>query len=136
MEDTEHKDKENIVFLTGDEAFRKPEGVLDPTDQAIMDSIITGKGLITITSREQLMDFARMAGEVKDSFDKLFENMTKEQAIFVRELRVDEGYSWRAVASACNKEWGGDWGSNQLAGMAICEKAATFFDEGYEKIWN
>lgn len=63
--------------------------------------------------------------------------MTKEQAKFVRKLRVEEGYTWRAVASACNKEWNGNWGSNQLAGMDICEAAAKHFNENFmQDPWN
>jgi hypothetical protein len=66
------------------------------------------------------------------------EFMTKERAEFVRKIRVDsEDYTWRGVARECNDEWGGNWGDNQIMGMALCEEAAKYFDEDYLKEpWN
>jgi len=77
-----------------------------------------------------------------------FEDMTLEQAKFVRFLRIEAedvsslwgtftGYTWRGVAQKCNDEWDGDWGQNQIAGMEICEQAAKMFGEDYKKEpWN
>ena len=63
--------------------------------------------------------------------------MTDERAAFVRRLRVDRKYTWRAVARACSRAWGTDWGSNQIAGMAICEAAAARCFEHYRRSpWN
>jgi len=71
------------------------------------------------------------------------EHMTKEQAEFVRKLRVDERYSWRAVARRCYgnhrfRDWSKwDPPSNQIMGMALCERAAVMYGEDYEKEpWN
>ncbi|MBW2649234.1 MAG: hypothetical protein JRC53_05390 [Deltaproteobacteria bacterium] len=69
----------------------------------------------------------------------MVEPMTKEQAEVVRKLRVEEGYSWRAIAHACYDLGWGHWSppSNQIVGMAICERAAQFFGEDYKKEpWN
>lgn len=69
--------------------------------------------------------------------DEAKELMTKERAEFIRKLRVDEDYTWREVAWACNEAWDGDWDSNQIMGMALCEEAAKLFDENYRKEpWN
>lgn len=127
--DEEHK------LITHDSA-QVSGGKLDPVDEEIANAAATGEGLIQVTP-EMLEELAEAAKATVDHFQKVMENMTKEQADYVRQLRVDEGYSWRAVASACNEAWNGDWDSNQIAGMAICEKAASFFDEDYfEKPWN
>ena len=97
-------------------------------DDAVIKAAKTGEGLIPINNMDQLKALAEMAKMTKNMFDEEFSNMTIEQARFVRKLRCEEPeYTWRAVAETCAMEWGGDWGSNQLAGMAICEKAATFF---------
>lgn len=73
----------------------------------------------------------------KITWQQVLDTMTQEQAEFVRFLRVEEGCSWRGVAAACNEEWGGDWESNQIAGMQFCEKAAPFFGEdAYDSKWN
>lgn len=69
--------------------------------------------------------------------DEAKELMTKERAEFIRKLRVDENYTWREVAWACNQAWSGDWDCNQNMGMALCEEAAKLFDENYRKgLWN
>jgi len=120
------------------------ERKLASADRSIIESAATGEGLIEITSVEQLMELAQMAGERFKGFQAMvLALMEKEHAEFVRKLRVDEGYSWRAVADTCYIEWGGDafeeWDppSNQLMGMALCEHAAEFFDEHYMKEpWN
>jgi hypothetical protein len=52
-------------------------------------------------------------------------------------LRVDRKYTWRSVARACSNAWRLDWGSNQIAGMSICEAAAERLFEHYRKPpWN
>ena len=108
------------------------------SDDVVLDSSspISG-GAIPITSLAQWEALAAMAKEVMESFQSDFEQMTLEQAQFVRHLRVDEGYSWRGVAQECADAWAGDWDSNQLAGMAICERAAQMHDEDYmREPWN
>jgi hypothetical protein len=65
------------------------------------------------------------------------EAMTEERAAYVRKLRVERKYTWRSVARACSNAWRKDWGSNQIAGMSICEAAAEYTFEDYRKPpWN
>jgi len=72
--------------------------------------------------------------------------MTNDQAIQVRVWRVNEHFTWRAVARAAfgmavTDQWQ-KWRvwappSNQLMGMALCHRAAEFFDENdREPPWN
>jgi hypothetical protein len=98
-------------------------------DRQVIRSAATGEGLVPITSREQLLALARAAAATKAAFDDDFAGLTFAQAAFVRQLRCVDGYTWRAVAETCAIEWGGDWGSNQLAGMALCERAAALHGE-------
>ena len=56
--------------------------------------------------------------------DEVANLISPERAEFVRKLRIDEGYSFRAVAAACAEEWGATWGSNQLIGEDLCRAAA------------
>jgi hypothetical protein len=76
-------------------------------------------------------ELADMAHRTKSRFDAQFADMTELQAAWVRHLRIEEGMSWRGVAATCAEAWEGDWESNQIAGMAICERAARFFGEDY-----
>ena len=67
--------------------------------------------------------------------------LTLKQAKDIRRMRVDDGYSWRAIAHECYDKGylGGDWypKSNQLMGMSLCEMASKFFNENYmEEPWN
>jgi len=58
-------------------------------------------------------------------------------AKLIRQLRVERDYSWRTVARFCSRVWRAPWGSNQLAGMVICEKAAKLLGEDFlQPPWN
>ncbi|MGA4543142.1 hypothetical protein ACPA54_24440 [Uniformispora flossi] len=55
----------------------------------------------------------------------------------IRVWRVDEDYSYRAVAQAATDLWGSDWGSNQGYGAALCEAAAEMLGEDFnQELWN
>ena len=78
--------------------------------------------------------------------------MTKEQANYVKWLRVDYGYSWRVVAGIMAKEWpemniqchkpfNGQISERldgyQSEGMDLCTEAAKFFGENAgDEPWN
>lgn len=96
---------------------------------------------------DDLVNLGERADEVKTAYDSHVASiMTKEQASQIRSLRVNGHYTWRAVASAAfwmatTDAWLG-WSlwrppSNQIMGMALCERAAGFFNENYrEPPWN
>ncbi|MBA7553571.1 hypothetical protein ES705_46164 [subsurface metagenome] len=126
------------VFVTEDKAMHQG-AILSSADKEILESVKTGEGMITIESVEQLQEMAKAASERFDEFKELCSPMTLEQAKVVRRLRVDKGYSWRAVAEACYELGWGKWSppSNQIMGMALCERAAQLLGENYEEIpWN
>ncbi len=136
--------KEKPTFVTDDQTIHKG-GRIDETDAKILRSVQTGQGFIEIKSKEQLEYIAKgLVAALDGCLELCRQHMTKEQAEIVRKLRVDEGYSWRAVAHACHelKWWPADeyWDrvpSAQPMGMALCEVAAEFFDEnGREPPWN
>ena len=106
-------------------------------DWAVIHSASTGEGLIPLTS-EVLDDLVGAAKATVAHFENQFSDMTREQAEFVYKIRCEDGYSWRAVAQTCALEWGGDWGSNQLAGMEICDRAAQILGGPHymEEPWN
>ena len=156
MKDQERdEERDEIKFLTHD-SIADPAGNaggrettrLDPVDQEIYRQTVTGEGLIKIETVEQLEALAQLAGLAKQGFDEdVARIMTPERAAYVRRLRVDEGYSWRAVAHGCYDAWAAElpedvregWRpiSNQLMGMALCEAAARHFGEdAREAPWN
>lgn len=57
-------------------------------------------------------------------FDDIDRFMTPARAEYVRMLRVDQGYTYRALAAACSASWGANWGSNQLIGEDLWRAAA------------
>lgn len=96
------------------------------------------------TETSGLTELAKAATLVHDTARKHLDAFIDEgKARYVRRLRVDDSYSWRAVAMACYYAWeGAGWRSwappdNQLIGMAICESAAAQLGEdAYETPWN
>jgi len=126
------------VFVTEDKALHQG-AILSSTDKEILESVKTGEGMITIESVEQFQEMAKAASERFAEVKELCSPMTLEQAKVVRMLRVDKGYSWRAVAEACYELGWGKWSppSNQILGMAVCQRAAELLGEDYEKEpWN
>lgn len=132
------KDDREHVFVTEDKAIHQG-AILSSADTEILESVKTGEGMITIESVEQLQEMAKAAAERFEEFKELCRPMKRRQAKIVRKMRVEMNYSWRAVAQACCNFGWGKWSppSNQLMGMALCEKAAEFFNENYTKApWN
>ena len=53
------------------------------------------------------------------------------------EYDLSERIAQAQPGRACSAAWGKDWGSNQIAGMSICEAAAQRSFEHYrEPPWN
>lgn len=70
--------------------------------------------------------------------------LTKEQAEFVKELRVKNDCSWRAVARDVSEKYpelgvkgnkAENWG-NQFDGIALCDAAMKLLNEKVEDGWN
>lgn len=83
---------------------------------------------------DELLEMAKAAGETHAVFAAWINpRMTRERALRVRQLRVDEGWSYRHIAGALYLEWGVDanWEpiTNQLAGVALCEAASSLLGE-------
>jgi hypothetical protein len=65
------------------------------------------------------------------------DSMSDEQALFVRDCRVTKEMTWRTVAQVCADAWAGDWGSHQMAGVEICERAQWMLRERFPNDdWN
>ncbi|WP_436788599.1 hypothetical protein [Yinghuangia sp. YIM S10712] len=64
-------------------------------------------------------------------------SITPEMAAQIRAWRVDEEYTWRAVAQAATDLWGSHWGSNQIYGAELCSAAAKMLGEDPDQEpWN
>lgn len=123
------------IIISNDQAKN-----IDQTDKDFLNSAASGEGLIEISSADQLMELAQMAQTAFKKFRAQVDAiMNQERAQIIRDLRVEQDYSWRAVARECHIQFAGTWEpvSNQLAGMALCEAAAELFGENYmEEPWN
>jgi len=65
--------------------------------------------------------------------------MTNERARMIRALRADVGCTWRRIAEICYYIFEADWTPtyNQIAGMELCDLAATQLGEKPgEDPWN
>lgn len=69
--------------------------------------------------------------------------LTKEQALFIKKLRVEKDYTWRAVARDVSAEYpalGVDGNieynyGNQIDGRALCDAAMNLLGENVEDGW-
>jgi len=130
---------EGPVLVTEDRAIREG-GKLDAADYSLLASVAHGEGTKPVTPGD-LSEMAEQGIKVFDDLrDMARRHMKLRQARFIRLLRLD-GHSWRSIAGLCHRR-GWDWAnwappSNQIAGMALCERAAELHGENYRKEpWN
>ena len=134
------------VLVTWDRVVREAAGGLtpvelmqqareDPPAEAPPEAKAELDRLILLTP-EQLTVMADGANKTHQLFDRHI-HLDTPRAKVVRHLRVTQGFSWRAVARRCALLWEGPWGSNQIAGMTLCQKAARLLGEDFLKEpWN
>lgn len=147
-EKPEKPEKEETKFLSFDRAYHQPGSTLAKADLELLRVAREGDAdAIQLPS-----DFAESLGLPEDTefaapkmviqeitwvfvqdpkkLERIY-RLTHEQAVLVRALRVEQNYSWRAVAETCHRAWRGDWlpASNQVIGMGICGAAARVFGE-------
>lgn len=134
------------VLITWDRVTRLAAGGITPyeaMDKAILEAKTQGNAageaeLVKLRKLSpcELTSLGKAADQTASMF-KTYISVTRVEASQVRQLRVELDYSWRAIARFYSVIWGGLWGSNQLAGMAICEKAAKLLGEDFLKEpWN
>jgi hypothetical protein len=120
-----------LIFITFDKNM--VGGVLTKTDENILNPPMdVGSGLYKEIADSELKSLADSANKLLDYIDKqVGPRMNKGRARFVKEIRVDQKYSWRSVALRCFAEWQGNWRppDNQIVGMKICEYAGELLKE-------
>jgi hypothetical protein len=71
--------------------------------------------------------------------DALYEEiesfMNIERASFVRTLRVENDYTFRALAHECIKAWGVNWPDIQPLGEDLCKISMKYFNESWADGW-
>jgi len=89
---------------------------------------------------DELKALARGAAATYSSFGPVAQELLyghRDRVQAVHRLRCVKRFSWRSLAAECEKLWKGDWGSNQLMGIALCQVAAELRNEDSEKRpWN
>ena len=133
------------VLITWDRVTREAGGL---TPYEAMDkAVLAAKASGNVVAEAELVKLRKLSpgeltrlGVAADQTTALFRvyiEVTKSEAVQVRQLRVELNYSWRAIARFYSVIWGGLWGGNQLAGMVICQKAAEMLGEDFMKEpWN
>jgi len=97
-------------------------------------------GFIPLKGPKQVMAFGKAASRTLRICQKNVRRMTRQQAEYVRKLRVQDCYSWRMVARACYYQNFPGWDewqplNNQI--MGLCERAARMHNENYQaEPWN
>jgi hypothetical protein len=65
---------------------------------------------------------------------ELAQYMTDDRALFVAELRVQRGYTWRMAAEECSRVWGKPWGARQDVVEALCGLASVRLGEDWDYV--
>lgn len=93
-----------------------------------------------ILSHRDLVELCSQGNEQMREFEQLTQWMSRDEALTIRSWRVKRRMTWRAVArAACMHWWWTTWDppSNQIAGMSLCQQAASRLSENYMKApWN
>ena len=114
-----------------------PKG-LHAADMEVITDAAEGRG-VRLTP-EMLKDLTASATAVATTAHAWAKtNLSTEQARRIKHWRVDEGFTWRAIAATAYCEFDGDWhpDSNQLWGMELCTAAAELLGENpNEDPWN
>lgn len=132
------------ILVTLDRVLREEAGGMTPME-ALAKAEAEGTG--TNEARAEVSRLRKLTPRdltvLADAGNKTYElfrqmiSLTREQAKLVRQLRVEKNLSWRAIARYHSIVWSADWGGNQIAGMAICEKAALLLGEDFLQVpWN
>jgi hypothetical protein len=62
---------------------------------------------------------------------ELAQFITNERALYVAQLRVQRGYTWRMIAEECGRAWGNGWTDRQDIGEALCGLASAYLGEDW-----
>jgi hypothetical protein len=132
------------VLVTWDRVLREAAGGITPYE-ALDKAIVEGKGTqeaqaevsrLRTLSPAELTSLADAGNKTQEYFRQHI-SVNMAAAVLIRQKRVDEDFSWRAVARFCSWVWDAQWGGNQIAGMVICEQAAKLLGEDFMKPpWN
>jgi hypothetical protein len=63
---------------------------------------------------------------------ELAQFMSDDRALYVAELRIQRGYTWRSIAEDCGRAWGKGWSDRQDIGAALCGLASAQLGEDWE----
>jgi len=136
---------DGAVLVTWDRVVREAAGGLTPIEcmqqareeappETPPEARAEVDRLLTLTP-ELLTVMADGANKTYQLFNRI--PLDTPRAKLVRHLRVTQSFSWRAVARRCALLWKAPWGANQIAGMALCQKAAKLLGEDFMKEpWN
>ena len=133
------------ILVTWDRVLRTATGGITPYELLLEMGKQSGKGTpgaqaeIPRLRQVKTGELTVMAESANNTYQYFQESIlvNMKTAKLIRKLRVEKNLSWRAVARFGSKLWGGNWGSNQLAGMVVCNKAAKLLGEDFmEPPWN
>lgn len=132
------------ILVTWDRVLRLAAGGITPyeaLDQAKAAGTGTNEAHAEVSRLRSLAPadltiLANAGNKTLECFRQHIE-VSRKDAKLIRQLRVEKGCSWRAVARFFSLLWSTPWGGNQIAGMVICDKAAKLLGEDFlQPPWN
>lgn len=137
----------DAVFVTWDRVVREATGGITPY-QVLEEAEKRAENSNNPEALAEIKRLRALSAEdltvLRDKANEAVEHLRKHirigdvtAALVVRHLRVEEQYSWRAIARHYSEILNAPWGSNQFAGLVICEQAAQLLGEDFmEAPWD
>jgi hypothetical protein len=116
------------MLVTHDAVLRSGTGAMTEVDREIRDAAC---GFLELSPAEAALA-SRAARRAYARFQRIAARaMTRGRAVEIRVWRVNLECSWRKIAELAHAGWGAKWSppSNQLAGLALCRRAAALLGE-------
>lgn len=137
-----HIPREQVLVLTPVEAIEAVRAAVASGEGTLMQTVSPDdpprppEGMVEVTP-ELFEEFRAAAGDQSHLYEHVFKSMPREMAEWVRKLRVEQRKTWRFVADEVSTRFHFDFGSDQIAGVAICDAAASVFGEDFlAEPWN
>lgn len=87
-------------------------------------------------SDNQWIQYLLQNGEDMGDNKQQWRSLTKEQALFIKNLRVVEKHSWRSIARNFVIQYDVQDNVSQMMGVMLCEAARKVLNESLEDGWN
>ena len=123
-----------LALMRG-ETDPEPDHVLIPTvalpDRGPLYQLGHVQGSLAVLNGSRSTVTAQNQATEPIQYPNFYDLLDTQKCADVRYWRVGLRMTWRAIARKASKSWNLNWGSNQIAGMKLCQFVARHFGEDF-----